>query len=89
MSWIDNTGSPMLSPSRSVFPQMDGWPGSDMGPDDPEQRDAYVDCDVPTCDEFWGVHGSGDLDGYLRSRGWSAVARPEGGMEHLCPDHAR
>jgi hypothetical protein len=85
MTWLDNSDTStgvFLSPSVSAFPQMSGFPGDD-GP----ERDGWVQCDAPDCDEFWGIHGTGDFDAYLRSQGWASVVSTYG-MRHLCLEHA-
>lgn len=84
MTWVDNEDSDdFVAPTVSSFPQLDGFP-DDGGP----ERVGWVKCDEPGCPEFWGVHGNGDFDAYLRTQGWSAVPTPEGRVEHKCLAHA-
>lgn len=66
---INNEGANFLSPSVSTFPML---PGDD--------HDGFALCDE--CGELWGVHGTGDHDEHLRSKGWVVD-----GDHHVCPDH--
>lgn len=79
MTWIDN--DPMV-----LYPTVSAILEVEEGGDPTES--GWVQCDELGCEEFWGVHGSGDKDFYLRTQGWSAVPTPDGVMEHKCLAHA-